>query len=87
MTLCIQFVFNVYAIIFVAVDCGELRDPADGSVTLTVGTMFESTAEYSCNVGFILNGNLMRTCQANGRWSGSEPICASGSFDSILQLH
>jgi hypothetical protein len=66
-----------HAIIIVAVDCGELRDPAGGSVT-TVGTRFESTAEYTCNVGFILIGNLRRTCQAKGQWSGSEPACTSG---------
>ncbi len=74
---CIFSVQFKYATIIVAVDCGELRDPADGSVTI-VGTTFESTAEYTCNIGFILIGNLRRTCQANGQWSGSEPACTSG---------
>ena len=78
----------LYAIIVTAVDCSELRDPAGGSVTLTASTTFESTAAYTCNDGFILIGNLRRTCQANGQWSGSEPACTSGmnSFDSMMQL-
>ena len=34
------------------------------------------TAE--CIVGYELSsGNLVRTCQENGEWSGQEPICTS----------
>lgn len=77
---------HVIILCITAVDCGELRSPASGSVTLIVGTTFESTAAYICNDGFILIGNLRRTCQANGQWSGSEPACSSGmhSFDYII---
>ena len=36
---------------------------------------FESIAEYGCNEGFTLSGNQSRTCQADGTWSGVDPVC------------
>lgn len=30
---------------------------------------------YRCDFGYTLSGVAERTCQENGRWSGSEPIC------------
>ena len=59
------------------VDCGELGNPDGGSVSIAAGTTFGSTAEYSCNIGFLLIGNLERTCQSDGQWSGTEPTCIS----------
>lgn len=32
-------------------------------------------ATYSCNNGYILEGENTRTCQDSGLWSGSEPSC------------
>ena len=57
------------------VDCGSLPDPANGSVTHTVGTSLGQTAIYSCNTGYKLVGDNTRTCQATGNWSGSPPTC------------
>ena len=57
------------------VDCGNLTDPANGSVTRTSGTTFGQTATYSCNTGYNLVGNSIRTCQATGNWSGGAPTC------------
>ena len=56
------------------VDCGQLPDPTNGLVTLT-GAVLGSTATYSCDTGFNLVGSTLRTCQANGLWSGSAPTC------------
>ena len=39
---------------------------------------FESNATYTCNAGFTLaqgSGDVIRTCQASGEWSGSVPAC------------
>ena len=33
---------------------------------------------YTCNIGYELtSGDVTRTCQANGRWTGTVPICLS----------
>ena len=56
------------------VDCGNLNDPSNGQVTLT-GTTVGSLATYQCNSGFSLVGNMERTCQDDGSWSGTDPIC------------
>ena len=67
----LYFVF----LLLTVVDCDNLNDPADGSVTLTTGTTFGRTAIYSCNTGYNLVGDSNRTCQATGNWSGSAPTC------------
>lgn len=57
-----------------AQECGTLKNPRYGQVVFT-GTIFGSTATYSCNTGFILVGEQTRTCQANGKWSGRAATC------------
>ncbi len=61
-------------IVYTAADCGSLMNPANGSVSLTM-TTFGSMASYSCSNPTILLGDAMRTCQADGMWSGSVPEC------------
>ena len=60
------------------VDCGNgtLNNPTDGQVSFMT-TTFGSTATYSCNTGYNLQGVATRTCLANGLWSASEPTCQS----------
>ena len=62
-------------LILTVVDCGNLTNPANGSVNHIAGTTNGQTAIYSCNTGYNLVGNSIRTCQAIGNWSGSAPIC------------
>ena len=57
------------------VDCGTLNITTNGHVIDTAGTTFRQTATYSCNTGYNLVGDSIRTCQADGMWSGSEPTC------------
>ena len=33
------------------------------------------TVTYTCDAGFELNGDAMRTCQSDGTWTGSAPTC------------
>ena len=40
-------------------------------------------ARYSCDSGFELIGNTIRTCQANGTWSGMPPICQRIGMQNI----
>ena len=56
-------------------DCGNLNDPANGSVTHNSGSTFGETATYSCNTGYNLVGNRTGVCQDTGEWSGSTPTC------------
>ncbi len=49
-------------------------DPANGAVDDS-NREFQDTATYTCDTGFELFGNSMRTCQADGTWSGDEPTC------------
>ena len=67
------------------VDCGSLDRPRFGRVVLT-GTTFGSTATYSCRTGYLLVGRSTRTCQANGEWSGSAPVCESKHKHAELHI-
>ena len=58
------------------VDCGDLTDPASKCM-VRFQTTFGSVATYSCYPGFTVIGNSVRTCQANGAWSGKAPVCES----------
>ena len=72
------FLFSIthdIALLSTAVDCGPLSGPANGQVTHTAGTTFGQTATYSCNTGYNLLGDSIRTCQAAGVWSGHAPTC------------
>lgn len=55
-------------------DCPPLSDPQNGMV-MEMGRSFGSKAMYSCDLGYMLDGAMTRTCQINGTWSGEEPRC------------
>ena len=55
-------------------ECSPLEDPLDGSVTVDSFSL-GSTAVYSCDEGFDLVGEAMRTCMNNSQWSGEAPQC------------
>ena len=60
-----------------AVDCGELMDPVNGTVMVTMTTL-DGVAIYSCDDGFDLEGlggMITRGCLASGMWSDSDPTC------------
>ena len=59
-----------------AVDCGALADPMDGTASLS-GTTFGQTALYQCALGYNIVGGSSRTCQENKQWSGTAPTCRS----------
>ena len=46
----------------------------DGAVSMTEG-VFGDTVTYTCDRGFQLSGDSMRTCQSDGIWTGSAPTC------------
>ena len=56
------------------VDCGMISVTAPLMVNQT-STIFNSTATFSCEIGYNLTGDDQSICQANGTYSGSMPIC------------
>lgn len=59
---------------FLAVDCGRLSVPMNGSSFGNI-TVFPNSVQFICDPGFILHGSVVRTCQTNGRWSGFQTLC------------
>lgn len=59
-----------------AFDCGLLPDPLNGTVDTSRGTTYKSLAVYTCDKGYELFGEPVRTCGAFA-WNGSEPSCIS----------
>ena len=56
------------------VDCGPLESP-EGGMVLVNTTTFQSVANYSCNDGYSLIGESVRTCLNSSDWSHIEPYC------------
>lgn len=54
--------------------CGDPGAPVNGDRVLT-STTTGATVEYSCTVGYRLNGVDTRTCMDNQEWSGELPAC------------
>ncbi|KNC54883.1 uncharacterized protein AMSG_12362 [Thecamonas trahens ATCC 50062] len=58
--------------------CPAQTAPVDGSLTSLTRTVGGS-ATFSCDSGFTLVGSASRTCQSDGSWSGTLPICTQCS--------
>lgn len=59
----------------VPIICPQLQVPLNGSIHYSNATHYNSEASYSCNTGYILKGNKIRTCTNLGNWDGTDPIC------------
>ena len=58
-----------------SLDCGVLPYILNGSVDLSDGTTYMSTALYSCDIGLYIVGNSTRMCAEDGLWTPTEPHC------------
>ena len=63
-----------YFYFVLAVDCGPLHAPTNGSLHGTL-TTFPNTLSFTCDKGFLLRGSELRACQANRTWSGLGTTC------------
>ena len=69
-----NFLIYIFIYFLVAVDCGSIIVPQNGS---KVGqeTTYPYSIKFSCDEGFILLGSTIRNCLAIGTWSGTETLC------------
>jgi len=64
---------------FLVINCGI---PENGTNTVGAGSdyTYNNNVTYDCILGYeVQSGNALRTCQANGNWSGTPLIC-SGKY-------
>ena len=73
---CVEIVLVIVRAIFsfVAVNCGGLSSPMNGSISGNL-TVYPNIVTFSCDPGFILRGSSVRKCQSNGTWDGYETNC------------
>jgi len=82
----IAWTLALIAVVDASLDCGDPGTPMNGERILP-STTIGSTVEYSCVVGFALQGNSSRICQANRLWSGTLPTCVGKWSKIILWLN
>ena len=81
---CFEIVLIIVAIIitFVAVNCGGLSSPLNGSISANL-TVYPNIVTFSCDPGFIQRGSSVRKCQSNGTWDGYETNCEGIIINSV----
>ncbi len=71
-------------ILCIAIECTPLPSIDDGVITYgpdqTANYDHNTIAQYSCNTGHYLQGNVARSCSGDGSsnigvWTGTNPIC------------
>ncbi|XP_037078629.1 protein lev-9-like, partial [Pollicipes pollicipes] len=65
-------------------ECPKLKPPDFGRMKLNERT-YGATAKYACREGFRLVGPGTRLCQADGRWSGLDPVCKELNKDVFCE--
>ncbi|KAL5272410.1 hypothetical protein ACHWQZ_G000568 [Mnemiopsis leidyi] len=55
-----------------------------GVTMLSLNTSCIGVAEFECSTGFtLLSGSLVRYCQPDGKWSGTDPVCVLETCPSL----
>ena len=56
--------------------CAVLPNQAHGTKTCTGnGNEYNDQCTFTCDLGYERKGSAVRTCQANGQWSGTQATC------------
>ena len=73
-SLIVYYVVYLVTFYYCTGNCDEPQSPANGGKNST-GNTEGQMVNYFCNPGFKLSGDKNRTCQADGQWSGTQPLC------------
>ncbi|KAG8143035.1 hypothetical protein E2320_000316 [Naja naja] len=80
-TILVQVELKTWCSFVSVVSCGHPGSPPYAQILGDVHTV-GAVVRYKCQEGRNLIGNSTRTCQLDGRWSGSQPHC-SGSIRGL----
>jgi len=73
----VQQAYNIsscHSVSLVVMDCGSPGYPENGDSNFDA-TTYGSLTTHSCDEGYSLEGDKIRTCYGNGTWSGESPKC------------
>ncbi|XP_078703844.1 sushi, von Willebrand factor type A, EGF and pentraxin domain-containing protein 1-like [Branchiostoma floridae x Branchiostoma belcheri] len=59
------------------VQCPARTAPTNGAVTPEGAVSYPNRVTFTCNTGYHLIGSAVATCQSDGTWSNSVPICTA----------
>ena len=85
-------IYGTVQYILPLVACNALTTPANGMIScppgdngvLTVG----ETCTATCDTGYqVQDGDVVRTCDSEGSWSGSDVVCTIGMLILSLNPH
>ena len=72
------------------IQCNNLTTPTNGNISCSSGNDgvgYEGdTCNFTCNTGYEVTGSDARTCQSDGRWSGSDTMCRRGNHHIMINL-
>lgn len=55
--------------------CGDIDPPAHGHVSVSGEVRTGFVARYTCDEGYQLLGDTVRTCDGSLTWSAAVPVC------------
>ena len=76
----------VLLLLHVAINCGDPGTPTNGQRSLS-STTYNSVVNYTCDVGYTLQGANSRTCQSSGQWTRSVPQCSRKFIRVWIQFY
>ena len=75
---------------FTVVTCPMPPNPMNGMIDCSLGDdvvlSYEDTCTATCDTGYMLTGDAMRTCQSDRMFSGIEAVCNRGKLYTCFTL-
>lgn len=67
----------IYICFISVITCHAPDNGTHSNIASQTGDAVDDVVHYNCDYAHNLtSGNLMRTCQLNGTWDGSPPMCS-----------